>query len=149
MKVLAQRTKGQCSISKNKPPTLLPELELGQLMCLGPPFFPTSCQQHMNNPPLVGLGLKWKRVLKRKKKKEMKEIIHVLLARGYITVISFQNVFLPKISRNIFGKAIINRMKYLRYKRIGYQQWPHLSLGAFGSSAGGSCTKIFKMKKSL
>ena len=71
----------------------------------------------------------------------MKEIIHVLLAWGYITVISFQNVFLPKISRNLFGKAIINRMKYLWYKRIGYQQWPHLSLGAFGSPAGGSCTK--------
>ena len=79
----------------------------------------------------------------------MKEIIHVLLAWGYITVISFQNVFLPKISRNIFGKAIINRMKYLQYKRIGYQQWPRLSLGAFGSPAGGSCTKIFKMKRSL
>ena len=79
----------------------------------------------------------------------MKEIIHVLLARGYITAISFQNVFLPKISRNIFGKAIINRMKYLGYKRIGYQQWPRLSHRAFGSPAGGSRTKIFKIKRSL
>ena len=52
-------------------------------------------------------------------------------------------------SGNIFQKAILDRIKYLRYKRIGYQQWSRLSFGAFGSPAGGSCTKIFKMKKSL
>ena len=33
---------GRNSISKNKPPTLKPEFEPAQLMCLGPPFFPTS-----------------------------------------------------------------------------------------------------------
>ena len=52
-------------------------------------------------------------------------------------------------SGNIFRKAILDRIKYLRYKWIGYQQWSRFSLGAFGSPAGGSCTKIFKIKKSL
>ena len=78
-----------------------------------------------------------------------KKKIHVLLAWDYITIISFQNVILPKISGNIFQKTIINRIKYLRYEWIGYQQWSHLSFGAFESLAGSSCTKIYKMKMSL
>ena len=43
---------------------------------------------------------------------------------------------------------MIDRIKYLWYEWISYQQWSRLSFGTFGSSAEGSCTKIFKMKKS-
>ena len=38
---------------------------INELMCLGPPFFPTNYPQHRKSPPSVGLGLKWKRLLKR------------------------------------------------------------------------------------
>ena len=68
---------------------------------------------------------------------------------GLYNCYQFPKYISTKISRNIFRKAIINRIKYLRYKWIGYQQWSHLSFGTFGSPAGSSCTKIFKMKKSL
>ena len=59
--------KGQYSILRKSPPTLYPffELEPEQLICLGPPFFPTNCPQQRNSPPSNGLGLKWKRLLQR------------------------------------------------------------------------------------
>ena len=41
---------------------------------------------------------------------------------------------------------MINNIKYLQYEWVGYQQWSRLSFGTFGSSAGGACTKTFKMK---
>ena len=50
---------------KEEPPTLYPELEPEQLICLGPPFFPTNCPQQRNSLPSIGLGLKWKRLLQR------------------------------------------------------------------------------------
>ena len=50
---------------EEEPPTLYPELEPKQLICLGLPFFPTNCPQQRNSPPSNGLGLKWKRLLKR------------------------------------------------------------------------------------
>ena len=60
--------KGAVLHFEEEPPTLYPELELEQLICLGPPFFPTNWPKHKNSPPSAGFGLKWKRLLKDKKK---------------------------------------------------------------------------------
>ena len=42
---------------------------------------------------------------------------------------------------------MIDRIKYLQYKWIGYQQWSHLSFGTFGSPAGSSYTKNIQNEK--
>ena len=57
--------KGAVLHFEEEPPTLYPKLEPEQLICLGPPFFPTNCPQQRNSPPSNGLGLKWKRLLQR------------------------------------------------------------------------------------
>ena len=43
---------------KKKPSYSVAKAELEQLMCLGPPFLPTSCPQHKKSPPSIALGLK-------------------------------------------------------------------------------------------
>ena len=42
---------------------------------------------------------------------------------------------------------MINMIKYLRYKWIGYQQWSRLSFGASGPPAGSSGTKNIQNEK--
>ena len=58
VKTREHRSYGQNSISRNNPPTQYPELDPGQLECLGPPLLPTSCPQQIKRPPSSGFGLK-------------------------------------------------------------------------------------------